>query len=568
VSDDFFDDLNDMTPESEPEADLENSGSVETGLSKLASLIEDLNRDLTATTILDRAMDAAIELTGAERGFLVLLSENGEWNFHVAKNMDKEEIEHAETAASHTVIRKVLEGKQPILINDVVGASDMSKQQSIANMRVRSIMGAPLISKGNILGAAYVDTTRLAGVFDNTSLVLFETFVQLATVAIENSRLIEAEHDATIRYRELQEYLYAVLQSQPHGVLIFDTDLRIEYLSPPVKRLLNNHGVSRGTVIGKSMLNDDETTLQFMDHLQEFMRTGITGRYFFNKANRSLAYSFFLVRSNEDSPERVGLILEDITTQRQLEQQLIESEKRSTVNQLAGGIAHEINNSLQPVKGRIELLGLKLERAGIAIDKGIDKELETIGMLITRIERIVQNLRHLSKPAKPEQSPLDLSLLIQNTVELLENTTPKLRGFARGDKESPYHLDLDLDDNLPPLLGDPQALEGMFINLILNSAHAIKEKTSGRLTIRTFHQGEQIITIVEDTGTGIRPELLPRVFEPYFTTKENAGTGLGMCIVQNVAEIHHAKLDLKSIYGEGTTITISFPAMTPARQRM
>src|SRR5512141_574022 len=130
---------------------------LESGLSKLASRVEDLNRDLSTSAILERAMSAAIELTGAERGFLVLVNERGEWSFRVARNMASGEIENAEMAASHTVIRRVLDGREPILINDVVGASDLTQQQSIAKMQVRSVMGAPLIVKGKLLGAAYVD---------------------------------------------------------------------------------------------------------------------------------------------------------------------------------------------------------------------------------------------------------------------------------------------------------------------------------------------------------------------------------------------------------------------------
>ena len=156
MSDDFFDDIDDLAPETESESQFESAAVVETGLTKLASLVEDLNRDLSTSTILDRAMGAAIELTGAERGFLVLVEDSGEWSFRVARNMEQGEIADAEKAASHTVIRKVLEGRRPLLINDVVGASDLTKQQSIAKMQVRSIMGAPLISKDKLLGAAYV----------------------------------------------------------------------------------------------------------------------------------------------------------------------------------------------------------------------------------------------------------------------------------------------------------------------------------------------------------------------------------------------------------------------------
>jgi signal transduction histidine kinase len=559
VSDDFFDELNDLTPESAASPGLDSQSGVEAGLSKLASLVEDLNRDLQTGTILDRAMGAAIELTGAERGFLVLVADNGEWKFSVARNMESD-IQDAAAAASHTVIRKVLEGQQPILINDVVGASDLTKQQSIAKMQVRSIMGAPLISKGKLLGAAYVDTSRLAGVFDSASLVLFETFVHLAAVALENARLIEAEKESKARYQELQEYLSTILKSQPHGVMIFDMEMLIEYASPQAVRFLGGR-VERGISLVETQMGDDAAMEKLTSSLKTFAAGGENRMETFQRGERTYSYSFFHLQGARDGRPRVGMILEDITTQKHLESQLIESEKRSTVNQLAGGIAHEINNSLQPVKGRVELLQMRLEKHGIDIAGGIDKDLTTIASLTERIEKIARNLRHLTKPAKPNFENVDLKRLITATVELLDTTSGSLRGFGRGEKAEPYRLILDIEENLPAVHGDPHGLESAFINLIINSTHAVREKPSGSLTISAKSNGDKVDVSVTDTGVGIHPDALPHVFEPYFTTKGESGTGIGMSIIQNIAAIHGAELDLKSNFGEGTTITMRFPAV-------
>jgi two-component system, NtrC family, sensor histidine kinase HydH len=562
VADDFFDDLEDLSPSAESDAAVPSSGA-EAGLQKLASLVEDLNRDLSTGTILERAMSAAIELTGAERGFLMLLGETGDWDFRVARNMETGDIADAAHAASHTVIQRVLESRRPLLINDVMGGSDLTKQQSIAKMQVRSIMGAPLISKGKLLGAAYVDTSRLAGIFDDTSLVLFESFVQLAVVALENARLIEAEQETAARYRELQLYLNTVLSSQPHGILILDPTLCLEYASPQASRLLGGIPLTPGASFADIHGIGTETLLRVLVDLQDFAQHGLPQHGTLEFGGRTLAYSFFQVPRGHG--ERIGIILEDITAQKQLERKLIESEKQSTINQLAGGIAHEINNSLQPVKGRVELLELRLKQAGIPLDGGIDKDLATINSLSERIEKIVRNLRHLSKPARPEFEPVDLAQLTRATVELMESTTGTLRGFSTTDPRAAYRLELDLPDYLPPVLGDAHALESALINVILNSCHALHEHGGGLLRLSTAAKGNEAVLVVEDTGGGIAPEILPHVFEPYFTTREgHGGTGLGMCILQNVVEIHGAKLELRSDWGTGTRITLQFPALADA----
>lgn len=552
---DFFDDLDDLTPQQTGGGmDFDSCGGVTSGLSKLAELIEDLNRDMTPETILDRAMTAAIELTGAERGFLVLVESSGEWRFTVARNMD-DDIADAESAASQTIIRRVLEGRQPILINDVVGASDLVRSQSIAKMQVRSLMGAPLISKGKLLGVAYVDTTKLAGVFDQTSLVLFETFVHLAAVALENARLYEAEKDAKIRYKELQEYLSTILHSQPHGVLILDHEGNIDFANPQAVTLLGG-----GVRIGSQLENAACDLIAFNKLRKahdQFCTTGETMRQTLKFEERTVSYSFFKLKRTQDGRERAGLILEDITTQKKLEHQLVESEKRSTVNQLAGGIAHEINNSLQPVKGRVELLAMRLEKEGVVLSEPIQRDLSTISALTERIEKIAKNLRHLTKPTEPDFRVIDVKLLITSVVEMLETTTGSLRGYTRGNHDSQFALELNLDDGLW-IYGDPHGLESALINTIINAVHAMESVERGRLTLSAHREGERIEVCVSDTGTGIPADQIDNIFEPYYSTKGDQGTGLGMSIIRNIAEIHGADLRLESEVGVGTTIRLSF----------
>jgi signal transduction histidine kinase len=253
------------------------------------------------------------------------------------------------------------------------------------------------------------------------------------------------------------------------------------------------------------------------------------------------------------------LILEDVTVQKKLEHQLIESEKRSTVNQLAGGIAHEINNSLQPVKGRMELLAMKFEREGVALSESVQKDLSTISSLTERIEKIASNLRHLTKPADPSFSIVDMKQLLLSVVELLETTTGSLRGFSHGEAENGLALHLDLDDNLT-IFGDPHGLESAFINMIINSVHAMESMESGLLKLTAHKVDGKVVVSIADTGLGIPADQMPRIFEPYFSTKGEHGTGLGLPIVRNIADIHEAQLSLESEVGKGTTITISFPA--------
>jgi len=552
---DFFDDLSDITPALPNGSEYDPTGGIAAGLAKLAALMEDINRDMTPEAILDRAMSAAVELTGAERGFLVLVESNGEWRFTVAKNMDSN-IADAEEAASQTIIRRVIEGRQPILINDVIGGSDLSQHQSIAKMQVRSIMGAPLISKNKLLGVAYVDTTKLAGVFDNTSLMLFETFVHLAAIALENARLYAGEKESKVRYKELQEYLSTILQSQPHGVIILEKEGNVDYANPQAVSVLGD-GLRIGSSLATGCKNSEAVNILTEAH-EKFKHTGEVGRRMLSLNGKKIAYSFFKLMRAHDGRERAGLILEDVTAQKMLEMQLVESEKRSTVNQLAGGIAHEINNSLQPVKGRVELLAMKLEREGFMVSEPVQKDLNTISALTERIEKIASNLRHLTKPAEPVFTVVDMKQLLNSVVEMLDSSTGSLRGFVRGDAQDGLSLQLDLEDGLD-IFGDPHGLESAFINMIINSVHALESVKHGSLKLSARRSGDRVVVAVTDTGVGIPRDELSNIFEPYFSTKGSRGTGLGLPIVRNIAEIHNAELTLESEVGVGTTMTMSFP---------
>jgi signal transduction histidine kinase len=384
--------------------------------------------------------------------------------------------------------------------------------------------------------------------------------VHLAAVALENARLYDAEAESKARYKALQEYLAAILHSQPHGVLILDSDGVVDYANPQAVLLLGGTLRLGSTLENSSCAGEAYETLS--EAMMLYKQTGENSRRTLRIHNRNVAYTLFRLKGAHDGRERIGLTLEDISTQKRLEQQLIESEKRSTVNQLAGGIAHEINNSLQPVKGRVELLAMRMEKAGIEINENIGKDLSTISALTERIEKIARNLRHLTKPSQPAFETVNLKNLIDSTVELLETTTGSLRGFSRvSDEDAPFTLDLELQDNLV-IYGDPHGLESAFINLIINSVHALETAEEGRLSISAHNIADRIEVTVADTGCGIPADQISRIFEPYYTTKGEKGTGLGMSIIRNIAEIHGADLRLDSQVGRGTTITLSFPAYT------
>ena len=562
---DVFDSLVNLSTPTEDEADGSAIRRLETGIRRLTLILDDLNRELSLETLLERTMDAAVQLTGAERGFLVLADDTGRLDFRVASNDASRNIPDAERAASHTIIRKVLDGGEPILVNDIGDQAELKAQRSLAELHVRSVMGAPLRAGGRLLGAAYVDTTRPDTIFTPEDLLLFQSFVHLATIALENARHLEAEREARRRVQALRAELNSILESLPLGIILIDKHAKIQYLNRaaqeilrPVRPVVGDNLLSKGNA-GCSYL------LRIFNALNEWLGGKALEESEFELDGHILNYSFFEVLWDGSDIAQIGLLLEDVTENRALQRKLIESEKWSTVNQLAGGIAHEIKNSLQPICSGTEILQMTLKMKE-APGPPLQRQIEVIQNAAARIQNIVEDLNRLTRPVSPNFAPVDLVAVLKSAVNLMAVTTGKLKDFVRDAADAPLQFQVDVPTNLPLIRGNASTIEGAIINLLLNAADAVRERGQGRILLKAEETSKDWVTItVEDTGTGIPPDTLRRVYEPYFTTKSQGGTGLGLSIVRNTIEVHGGRIELDSQLGKGTRIMLHFPTFASSR---
>ncbi|MFH1011225.1 MAG: ATP-binding protein [bacterium] len=566
----LLEDLVNLSTPSTDEAGASATRRLEDGIRRVTLILDDLNRELNLDTLLERTMDAAVKLTEAERGFLVLVDESGQLDFRVASNDASRNIPDAQRAASHTIIRKVLDGGEPILVNDIGDQADLKAQRSLAELHIRSVMGAPLRAGGRLLGAAYVDTARAEAIFTPEDLLLFQSFVHLAAIALENARLLEAERQARRRVQSLQAELTNTLESLPLGIILINSHTQIQYLNRTAQLILKKAHLEVGDNLLSRGTAECPWLLRIFNALGEWLQGHRSEEWELRLDERILNYSFFEVVRDGAVITQIGVLLDDVTENRALQRKLIESEKWSTVNQLAGGIAHEIKNSLQPICSGTEILQMTMEMKG-ALGPPLQRQIETIQNAAARIQHIVEDLNRLTKPASPNFAPVDLTTVAQSAVDLMEITTGKLKDFVREEKDPNARLQfrVELPDDLPLIHGNGSAIEGAIINLLLNAADAVREKGHGRIVLKagTTDRGWVTVTI-EDTGTGIAPEYLKRVFEPYFTTKTHSGTGLGLSIVRNTMEVHGGKIETDSKLGEGTRITLSFPTLASSRSAM
>lgn len=233
-----------------------------------------------------------------------------------------------------------------------------------------------------------------------------------------------------------------------------------------------------------------------------------------------------------------------LTELRETQNQLIQAGKLSAVGQLVAGVAHELNNPLTTVKGYAQLL------CGQPLPPDVKRDLRRIDEAAERCRRIVQNLLTFARRHGSEMSPCNVNEIIEAMLALHEYRL----------KVDNINIEKDLQRDLPATLADPYQLQQVFVNIISNAQYAMRVTNGGTLTVRSRYSGGNINIWISDTGPGMSPEVVARVFEPFYTTKEvGEGTGLGLSICYGIIEEHGGAIRVSSEQGKGATFCVELP---------
>lgn len=254
----------------------------------------------------------------------------------------------------------------------------------------------------------------------------------------------------------------------------------------------------------------------------------------------------------------------DITDRVQTEAQLIQAGKMATLGEMSAGVAHELNQPLNAIRIGCEFFLKKVRRAEPIDSETLTKVAVHMVQQVERASNIINHLREFGRKSDAfEMEPVGINRPIQDVFTVLGQQF-RLRQIR---------VELELSDNLPPVLGVANRLEQVFLNLVMNARDAMEERRhrgdgDGEemvLRIRSFQEGERVVVTVSDTGTGIPESYRERIFEPFFTTKEvGRGTGLGLSISYGIVKECGGTIDVDSKEGQGTTFRLSFPAFQAA----
>lgn len=438
----------------------------------------------------------------------------------------------------------------------------------------------PCAVRGRTIAYLGVSRTTKGDFLTSDDIELLVTLSGYVGIAIENTRLYHSLQNKVEEYERLKDFSENIVESINVGILAVDLGDRVESWNTQIEQLT---GIPRDVAVGRSLAELFPAKL-----VEEFDKirgeSGIHHVYKF--AIHPEAMPAELRRGTSPKPvggsdgdgngdgatsgspgetilniaiaplvskdlEQIGrlIIFDDITDRSDLERRLVQADKLSSIGLLAAGVAHEVNTPLAVISTYAQMLAKQ-----VSDDEQKSRLLEKIAQQTFRASEIVNSLLNFSRTTQSAFGEVDLNRVIRETMALLEHQLVK--GHVR--------VEYALEEVLPVIKGNAGKLQQVFLNLFLNARDAMEQ--GGVLRIRTAASNGSVLVDIADSGKGIPPEAVSRIYDPFYTTKSvKKGTGLGLSVTYGIVREHGGTIEVESLPGAGTCFHLDFPlARTPA----
>ena len=375
-------------------------------------------------------------------------------------------------------------------------------------------------------------------------------------IAIQNAQLYRRLEQKITEFERLKEFHENIVESVHIGIFAVDLEDRIESWNAQMEVM---YARSRAEALRQSLASifPPEFMARF-DTVREKQ-----GTHTFYKVKLSLPTGETRVANIAIAPLQtrdftvVGriILVDDITDRIELETQLTQAEKLSSIGLLAAGVAHEVNTPLAVISSYTQMLAKQM-RPMMEQNARLAPVLEKITQQTFRASEIVNGLLNFSRTGGTEFASIDLNRLLHDTLTLLDHQF----------KTAQIQVETELDASLPHIHGSEGKLQQVVLNILLNARDAMYGSPDARIRIATEQVAGSVFVVVQDFGAGIEPEHLSRIFDPFFTTKtkpsngQHKGTGLGLAVSYGIMQEHGGKMHVDSQVGAGTTFRLEFPA--------
>lgn len=549
-------------------------------LAKLYEVSRVIGSSLDLQTVLDQVMDAIIQLTRAERGFLMLIDDDGTLNVRVARNFDQENVSGESFSLSRTITRKVVESSAPIVTTNAQEDPRFASAQSIVSHALRSIMATPLRARGQIIGVVYVDNRLKSGLFSEKDLDVLDAFAGQAAVAIDNARLFSATDNAlAARVEELtmlgwiDRQLNETLDMKRVQQLTLEWSLRVSLAQIGCMALYdraeNNWRVAasmgepdalqEGALIDPSSPNYRviDQAVQSQDSVyQPITPESPTAQFVVPIRRENQVMAFLLLSSSdpdsfsEDSRHLIDRLSDraSIALENGRLYEIVRSANLAK-SEFVSMVAHELKLPMTSISGYADLMKM----AGTVNDKQ-DQFIGTIKNAVNRMKLLVTDLSDISR-METGNLRVDLSSVNVNAVmdAALEGTVTEIE--RRG-----HNLMLHVEKDLPQVNADRDRLTQVMLNLISNAYKYTPDH--GTIRVQAVRQNDRVAFSVQDSGVGMSAEQLAKLGTKFWRADNGlgqAGTGLGFAITRNLIDLMKGELTIESTPGKGSTFMFTIP---------
>jgi len=513
----------------------------------LVGFARDLNSDLDLQRLSERLVHRVMETLVVDRMALMLApaatGREGEFTT----------IAHIGFAGQPPLLPRTSEAGARLIAGHTLSLDDPLAQRRIDAREIDFWREAgvhyfvPCVSKEGTIAVMALGRKASSEPLSTEDMALLAAVAAQAATALENGRLYHQLHNKADELERMREFSENILESLNDGLAVVNRDDRIVRWN---RRLEELYGLRHEEAVAHRL--DEVFETAFVEVLRSARRESPDGAAFYrvplttrHDAGRRLLVNMATtpLRDSDGAIAGTIVVIEDISARVQLEEQLQISEKMASIGLLAAGVAHEVNTPLTGISSFTQML-----LQGAEPDDPTTKVLEKIERQTFRAAKIVNGLLNLARPAQTDSGAVDVNVVINDVLVLLEHQLRTGRIQVRK----------ELGPSPLLIQGVEYKLQQVFLNLFLNARDAMPR--GGWLTIATRGEESGAIVEVGDTGSGIPPEQLSRIYDPFFTTKEiGKGTGLGLSITYGIVQEHGGTLNCESTVGQGTRFTLSLP---------
>lgn len=484
-------------------------------------------------------LEHVLAATEASRAVVMLSDEEGVLNPVAARNREGD----GEVQVSRTITGYVLEQGEALLATEPATDKRFKDTTVIRRVQISSVIAVPLKSRERMIGVLYLDTIGLTAPFSEEDLKLITSMAVPFAIATENTRLYQ-------RLTESIELLQGILRSLVSGILVVDHEGVVKQVNEAASEILH--------LRVKDLVNRDVREVPNLSPLAHLLERALEDGTTVDQAEILISsgveeipvgVTTSILAGVTNEPRGVVASFRNLSEIKMLSERVQMSEHLAALGEMAAGIAHEVRNPLNSIRGFASLINERVadEKLGQFSSIIIDE--------VDRMNNLVSDLLDFARHRELDMGRVDLKKLIGEVI----------RDFSHQMADANVESAIEIPDGLPEVWGNADRLKQVTINIARNAIEAMPQ--GGRLTVSAKQREEQpgpvVVLSISDTGQGIPQEIVTKIFTPFFSRKDG-GTGLGLAICQKIVKQHQGRIEVESTEGAGTTFTI---LLQPYRER-